>query len=94
MVLSKQGYFCSALLRDLSYFSIMHLQDINGIVRFPFLELSIIILGIKTQDLEVGEPSVQSLVRLHACVSLPGYILVAKSNNSRFQQEKENDIYY
>ena len=43
---------------------------LNGIIHHTFLELSIIILGISRWELEVGQPTVLSLVRLHGCLAL------------------------
>ena len=61
---------------------------LNGIIHLPFWELSIIILGISRLELEVGQPTVQSLVRLYGCEDCPDSILVAKTNHFRFQQDK------
>ena len=40
---------------------------LNGIIRLALLALSTIFLGISRSELKVGQPTVQSLVRLHGC---------------------------
>ena len=60
--------------------------SISGIV-------SIIILGISRWKHKVGQPSVQSLVRLHGCAGWPGSILVAKASLFRCWQDKDLSFY-
>ena len=45
--------------------------------------------GISRRELEDGQPTVKSLVRLHGCAGWLGSILVAKANHFWFQQGKE-----
>ena len=49
-------------------FLILNLQNsLNGIIHLQFLKLSIFISGISRWELEVGQPTVYSQVRLHGC---------------------------
>ena len=51
------------------------LNFFNKIIHLLFLELSMSFLRISRRELEVGQPTVQSLVRLHGCADWPGSIL-------------------
>ena len=55
--------------------------SIFGTVHYHFLRIS-------RWELEAGQPTVYSLVRLHRCAGWPGSILVAKTNHFWFQQNK------
>ena len=46
------------------------------------------------ENLKVGQPTEQSLVRLHRCVSWSGSIQVAKTNHFQFQQDKGEVMHY
>ena len=52
-----------------------------GIIFLHFWHNPLSFLGITRWELEHGQPTVQSLVRLHGCAGWPGSILATKTNH-------------
>ena len=85
---SKQS--CTQMTENKENINIINLnmlKFLNGIIHHPFLEQSIFILGLSRWKLH-GQPTVQSLVRLHGCAGRSGSKRLQKTNHFLFQQDK------
>ena len=65
-------------------------QFLNGLVRLPFLELSIVHFGEIKVRIRSWPANSVDLVRLHGCAGWPGSTLVAKANLSHLVSRSNN----